>query len=582
MNHMSTKFNWNEFEINVNLDARVAASEPAAGRTAIHVEWDEMTEKKPQAVISWQMPLVDIQHTWHPRCGKNRGMSVDWNYGDVSRLASSAPVFVFFNGEGHSRLAMALSDVMTEINVLAGVREEDGMLIFRVTIPLDATGMTHSYDVTIYRDDEDVTFAEALRRVSAWWEKDCGLEPMAVPEEARQPIYSTWYSYHQATIAADMETECAEAAKLGMKTVIVDDGWQTDDGNRGYGYTGDWKVTPNKIPDMAAHVKKIHDLGMKYMLWYSVPFIGEWSENWKTFENKLAGKWESQHCGALDPRYPECRQFLIDVYVKALKEWDLDGFKLDFIDSFPPSSKAPMPTEGMDFVKMEDAILRLMTDIMEALRAIKPEIMIEFRQSYIGPAMRTYGNMFRVSDCPADFITNRVGMVDLRLLSGDTAVHSDMLMWHKDDKVEVAARQILNILFAVPQISVRLADLPEDHKRMVTFWTKFFIDHQALLAAQMEVEAPEMLYPLVRTRLGEEEAIAVYGVSHSATLSDAKTTYLFNATGEAELIVRVNDGCERKAKVFNCMGDQVAEVALTAAKLQTIDVPCAGFVVIEK
>ena len=579
---MSTKFNWNEIQIDVNLDARVAVSEAAPGRTAIHVEWDEMTEAKPVAEIKWQMPLVDIQHTWHPRCGKNRGMNVDWNYGNVSRLASSAPAFVFFNAAGRSRLAMALSDVFTEINVLAGVREEDGMLIFRVTIPLDATGLTHAYDVTIYCDFADVTFAEAVRGISAWWEGDCGLKPMAVPEEARQPMYSTWYSYHQATIAADMEAECAEAAKLGMKTVIVDDGWQTDDGNRGYGFCGDWKVTPNKIPDMAQHVKNIHALGMKYMLWYSVPFIGEWSESWKRFENKLSSRYEDLHCGVLDPRYPECRQFLIDTYVKALNDWDLDGFKLDFIDSFPPSSKAPMPTADMDYVKMEDAVLRLMTDVMKALTAIKPEILIEFRQSYIGPAMRTYGNMFRVADCPSDHITNRVGMVDLRLLSGDTAVHSDMLMWHKDDPVEVAARQIQNIIFAVPQISVRLADIPEDHKRMVTFWTRFISEHSMLLAATMEVEGPEMLYPLVRTRLPEEEAIAVYGVDHVAALSDAKITYLFNATGEAELTLRVNDGCARNAKVFNCMGEQVAEVALSAAKLQLIDVPVAGFVVIEK
>ena len=117
---------------------------------------------------------------------------------------------------------------------------------------------------------------------------------------------------------------------------------------------------------------------------------------------------------------------------------------------------------------------------------------------------------------------------------------------------------------------------------MVTFWTKFIIDHQEVLRAPMEVEGPEMLYPLVRTRLPEEEAIAVYGVDHVATLSDAKITYLFNATGETELTLRVNDGCARNAKVFNCMGDQVAEIALSAEKLQLIDVPLAGFVVIEK
>ena len=30
-----------------------------------------------------------------------------------------------------------------------------------------------------------------------------------------------------------------------MESIIVDDGWQTDDNNRGYAYCGDWAVTPN-------------------------------------------------------------------------------------------------------------------------------------------------------------------------------------------------------------------------------------------------------------------------------------------------------------------------------------------------
>ena len=53
--------------------------------------------------------------------------------------------------------------------------------------------------------------------------------------------------------------------------------------------------------------------------------------------------------------------------------------------------------------------------------------MIEFRQSYIGPAIRKYGNIFRAGDCPADILSNRIHTIDLRLTSGSTAVHSDML-----------------------------------------------------------------------------------------------------------------------------------------------------------
>lgn len=578
---MSTEILCKDLKIAVNFQSQVSAEEVGTGCIAIAADWDKMTVEQPQMTISWQMPLVDIQYMWYPGCGKDRRLRVDWEERVVSRMARSAPVFVFFNAQSRNRMTLALSDVFTEIQVLAGVREENGMLVFRVQIPLDATGLTDHYEVKIYRSDADVSFAETLRRASRWWERDCGLIPMRVPDEARQPMYSTWYSYHQATIAREIEAECAEAAKLGMKTVIVDDGWQTDDGNRGYGFCGDWEPTGKKIPDMAAHVQRIQELGMKYMLWYSVPFIGKWSKNWERFKDKLSNAWEPQNCAMLDPRYPEVREFLIETYENALKNWDLDGFKLDFIDSFPASSRAPLPAAGMDYVKMEDAILRLMVDVMNALKAIKPDIMIEFRQGYIGPAMRTFGNIFRVSDCPADPITNRVGMVDLRLLSGDTAVHSDMLMWHREEPVEAAARQMLNVLFAVPQISVRLKDISEEHKRMVTFWTRFIIEHQQLLRAPMEVEAPEMLYPLVRTRLAEEEAVAVYAAGHVAALSDASLTYLFNATAAGEMVVKCDADFGYCAKIYNCMGELTDQTEWTGVRLQMLNVPVSGYALIE-
>ena len=36
----------------------------------------------------------------------------------------------------------------------------------------------------------------------------------------------------------------------------------------------------------------------------------------------------------LDPRFPEVRQYLIDLYRSFITDYDMDGFKLDFIDSF--------------------------------------------------------------------------------------------------------------------------------------------------------------------------------------------------------------------------------------------------------
>ncbi|MBQ2956935.1 MAG: alpha-galactosidase [Clostridia bacterium] len=571
---------WKDLTIGTNIDAEISASALCPEQTRISVRWAEMKSEKPALTISWSLPLYDIQYEWYPRCGKDRSLRIDWQNPEKTRISSGAPVFCFYNAAGRSRFTMALSDVLTEIDSSLGVREEDGTLACKVEIPLDKTGHTHEYQVTLYRSLADISFAESLRRVSLWWEKDCGLIPMPVPQEARLPLYSAWYSFHQATYAPAIEAECELAAKLGIKAVIVDDGWQTSDGSRGYAYCGDWQPTPVKIPDMAAHVKRVQDMGLKYILWYSVPYVGEYSDHWNEFKDKLVKYRADHHTGILDPRYPEVREYLISTYENALKNWNLDGFKLDFIDSFGTTTYAPAPKDGMDFVSLEDAIVCLMTGVMNRLKAIKPEILIEFRQSYIGPAMRTYGNMFRVGDCPADAINNRVGIIDLRLLSGNTAVHSDMLMWHKDDKVENAAHQVLSTIFGVMQLSVRLEDIPEDHLKMVTFWCDFMAKHRALLSAPLEVESPQNLYPLVRARLNEEEAIAVYD-RHVVTLSDAAVTYLFNAAADPYLVIRCEQPRELTAEVFNCMGESVGTVNLPAARLHELTLPASGFAILK-
>lgn len=54
-------------------------------------------------------------------------------------------------------------------------------------------------------------------------------------------------------------------------------GWQTDDNNREYAYCGDWEVKETKIKNMRNFVEQVHNVGMKFMLWYSVPFVGKYT-----------------------------------------------------------------------------------------------------------------------------------------------------------------------------------------------------------------------------------------------------------------------------------------------------------------
>ncbi len=558
-------------DVIIQADADLQVTELDEKQLQIICEWQG--EKAPQLEMSWKTPMVDLHYCWYPRCGKNRHLQPDWCDGFFSRVSSGAPVICLYNMAGQNRLTAALSDALSESCFQFGVNEETGVLICRIRISLE--GHDGRYSVILRRDHQDCRYEQALAEVSRWWEHF--YPPMPVPQLARQPMYSTWYSYHQHTIAVELEAECRQAAGDGFGCVIVDDGWQTLDMQRGYAYCGDWE--PLKIPDMKEHVERVHALGMKYLLWYSVPFVGKHSRAFQRFRDQQLTWNERLGTATLDPRFPEVRAYLTDIYSNAMLAWNLDGFKLDFIDSFCATRNAPPYREGMDCRTVEEAVVRLMTGVMNALRAIKPDVMIEFRQSYIGPAMRLYGNMFRVGDCPGDMISNRVGMVDLRLLMGDSAVHSDMLMWHSDETVENAAVQIQNVLFAVPQISVRLAELPEQHREMLGFWMDFIRKHSKLLAAPIRADAPQQLYPVVRTRLADEEAIAVYDAERSVALEDVKTTWLINA-GDAHGVV-AETVRSAEITIYNCLG-QMIERLETAAGLRRIPVPLGGFALIRQ
>lgn len=128
-------------------------------------------------------------------------------------------------------------------------------------------------------------------------------------------------------------------------------------------------------------LRSIHSHHMKCLLWYSVPFIGRYSRIWNRFSEKLLHYDEELHCGTLDPRYPEVREYLVSVFEKGMKEWNLDGFKLDFIDSFRSYPDTPAYSDTMDYSEIQDAVYALMLEISRRLQKQNPSLLIEFRQN---------------------------------------------------------------------------------------------------------------------------------------------------------------------------------------------------------
>ncbi len=338
---------------------------------------------------------------------------------------------------------------------------------------------------------------------------------------------------------------------------------------------------------MKGFVQRVHALGMKFLLWYSLPFVGENSKNFERFKGKYLTYWEGQGTYVLDPRYPEVREFIVDTYEIALKEWDLDGFKLDFIARFAADEKTVLTaSDGRDYASVNEAVDKLMTDVMSRLRALNPDILIEFRQPYIGPLMRKYGNMFRATDCPNMAVINRARTTDIRLLCGNTAVHSDMFMWHAEDSVETAALQILNILFSVPQLSVRLDQIPDDHSAMVKFWIGYWRENRdVLLDGEFIPVNPSAVYPKIIARTLSKTIVALFNEVHVSLDGEACTNIdIVNAkSGEFIILDLTSDMGNVESRSYTCKGDLVKKETLSLKRgVYKFTVPASGLLTIKK
>jgi alpha-galactosidase len=560
--------------------------EPCNGVTEHTIEIKFPTLQVPCPVtIEWFIPLVDIAGKWHPLIMSDRSLTANWCEYIESYATMGAPVFCLFSKSGENRQTFALSDAISPIRTRVQVEEDTAEIKHEVVLFQAPTEAIESHTLTIRIDTRSIPYHQALSEVSNWWAAMPEYEPSAVPTTALDPVYSTWYSFHQHLSEASIEGTCEWSKQLGCKTVIVDDGWQTDDSNKGYQFCGDWEIAQSKFSNFDAHVARVQAMDMRYMLWFSVPYAGRESQAWKKFSDRTLPK-PFQNADCLDPRYPEVRSYLKDFYHRAIADWKLDGLKLDFVDQFTAEVVTESSQESIDMCSVPAAADRLLSEMITELQAIKPDVLIEFRQNYIGPAMRKYGNIFRAQDCPNDALSNRIRTIDIRLLSGNTAVHSDMIMWNSDESPAQAARQLWAALFSVPQISVKSDGITKEQEKMLRFYLKFWSTHRDLvLHGQLEPCMPQLLYPLIYSGNSTTLLAAVY---QSKLVIDAKdigsrTFILVNASDSEDIVLNFGSkDFSVEWTSYDCMGNthKTAKLEITAP-LQAIQIPCSGIAILK-
>lgn len=490
-----------------------------------------------KAVVSF--PQLDAEYAWNPNFGSGENLVfLPW-WGNVFNVARTQPLRCWFNAQEENRLTLALSELRREVTTGGGLREEDFRLYPSFTFFTGAREPLREYETELRLDLRAVPFHQAVREAARWQSAKAGGKPAVPPEAAYEPLYSTWYNFHKDVTDAAIEAECAAAAKLGMKVVILDDGWQSDDIERSYQSCGDWRIAKRRFPDMRAHVARVQALGMKYMMWFAMPFVGEKTEAYGKLKGKFLRYDEHMRAWVIDPRFAECRAYLRDVYLRCLKDWNIDGFKLDFVDAFGMEGGVdPAAAEdyaGRDCRSIPEGVEKLLAEVTSALEAVKPGLLFEFRQAYVGPVIRKYGNMMRVGDCPGSQLRNRVHIANLRLLCDGSSVHADMLRWNADETPENAQRFILASLFGTVQYSVMLREAKPETKAMIAKWIAFSEKHrETLLKGAFRPHFPHFNYPVIEAESEAERIVVFYdpAVKFDLGVSTKPTIVINGLTGE--------------------------------------------------
>lgn len=530
--------------------------------------------------LTWSEPMLGIQSTLTQTTRRSRQVNQWFAPTQVdSNFYKGAPILSVVDGGDKNFATVALSDAVLESSIQYCVNDfaDKEQVDFVVTFLRDARRLTR-YSAFVRIDRRAVSVVKSVRETALWW-RSFYPALRETPDGAMQPLYSSWYNYHQHPNAESLLKELPIAAEMGFKTLIIDDGWQYDGNGTGdYFDCGNWEVCKNKFADMRAFVARAHELGIQVMLWFPMPFIGQNTAAYEQFKGYYLEDEGFGRAAILDPRYPSVRNYLTELYCRFLREYDLDGLKLDFIDSFRQTERTPAFRAPMDCANVEEGVIRLCDEIDAAMHAVRPQALIEFRQNYIGPAIVRYGNMLRIGDCAFDSICNRTAIGDLRMFGYDTAIHSDMLYWHHLESPENCAMQLLNVLFSVPQISVLLQNSTAEQKAVlknfISYWSA---NRSVLLRGEFDAKHCEAFYSEM-SAVGEGKRIQVNYVGNSFAHDGLKTD-LFNASGKDCVYLENASAAPVCVKVYDCFGTLYSQQEI-APGVSRIDTPAAALVCI--
>lgn len=206
-----------------------------------------------------------------------------------------------------------------------------------------------------------------------------GLVAPQAPESAFAPVWCTWGYGRDFNVKQILDT-VPKARELGFGWVVLDDGWQTNE--------GDWRIDTRKFPrgdaDMRDFTAKVRGQGMHPRLWIAPLAADPGSDVMHDHVDMLLlGKggafqtvtwWNAlTQC----PAYQPTIDFYVDLVKKVIGNWGFEGIKFDgqhlnaVAPCYNPAHKHAHPTDSVE------GLATFWSAIHKAAHETNPQAVIE-------------------------------------------------------------------------------------------------------------------------------------------------------------------------------------------------------------
>lgn len=544
--------------------------------------------------VSIRVPLDGVVAVWDtqvPPCGTMFRRAPEMEFAIDTRANVGIPLVVLVDAYGNNRIAAGF----VEQSKVCHISGERSGCMYNLTLTRlcgDSDKPSGRFESVLYLDELRDYWFSCVKDYACTVDRLSGYKARPVPKSAYEPVYSTVYPYSDAIEEDLVWRSAVEASKLGMKQILIDVGWSNElswaDSGNDYGA---YEPNTKKFPNFKALVKRMHDeLGMRVVLWVSPTWIGRQSKYYEQVKDYRV-KWpDGDYDRNLCPRTAEARNYLSQRLGALAREYAVDGFWIDFLDTCPTVCDAPHAHDVADFA---EGLAMMLDDIYKAVASANRSATVEYRVPYSNLFVKPYANVFETTDAPTDHAANRLMGIFVRAYSDGVVIKGDPVCWEKDVHHEEVARNCMTaIMLGVPAFSVDLLSMDEGRKSQIKAWIDFYnANRDDLLKGEFSPFGASFHYPDLKI-VSDRQAFVMLTTRKSRVIPIEKpvtTLHIMNVNppehGQLRLTVEGLADGKYIGRYYDCFlhSDRQNEFVCSGGKMQlNTDMPTGGMLTLTR